>query len=284
MRGYMDYHSDRFADCSMMAFKGNRLMALLPANITGDGVLHSHQGLTYGGWILPPAHFDCVAMMEMWTVWLDHCRLSGIKEIDYKTLPYIYAVMPSQEDEYMLFRCDARLVSTNISCAVPLAANPGFNSLQRRHLRKALSEDVVFRETDDVDGFMALAGQCLAERHDTRPVHTAAEMRLLKDRFPDNIRIFGIFSGDLIQAGVMVYDTPVTAHCQYIATTPFARDHNLLTPLFSRLINDMFSHKTYFDFGISNEDGGRMLNGGLYRQKASYGGSGVACNRYSISL
>lgn len=31
-RRYMDYHQERFTDCSWMAFKGDRLIALLPAN------------------------------------------------------------------------------------------------------------------------------------------------------------------------------------------------------------------------------------------------------------
>ena len=35
-RDYMDYHSDRFNDFSLMAFDGGRLLALLPANLSGD--------------------------------------------------------------------------------------------------------------------------------------------------------------------------------------------------------------------------------------------------------
>ena len=51
-RDYMDYHSDRFNDFSLMAFDGGRLLALLPANLSGD-TLYSHQGLTFGGWLMP---------------------------------------------------------------------------------------------------------------------------------------------------------------------------------------------------------------------------------------
>ena len=46
----MDYHSDRFQDFSLLVFKNNKLVALLPANIV-DKVVYSHQGLTYGGMI-----------------------------------------------------------------------------------------------------------------------------------------------------------------------------------------------------------------------------------------
>ena len=47
-RNFMDYHSDRFADHSLMVYDEKKLVALLPANIY-KGTLISHQGLTYGG-------------------------------------------------------------------------------------------------------------------------------------------------------------------------------------------------------------------------------------------
>lgn len=47
-RPYMDYHRDRFKDCSLMLRQEDKLRAMLPANISGS-TLYSHQGLTYGG-------------------------------------------------------------------------------------------------------------------------------------------------------------------------------------------------------------------------------------------
>ena len=47
-RRYMDYHSDRFEDYSLMFYREDRLYALMPANRCGD-VFQSHAGLTYGG-------------------------------------------------------------------------------------------------------------------------------------------------------------------------------------------------------------------------------------------
>ena len=83
-REYLEYHADRFADHSLLAFKRGSLRALLPANITSDGTLHSHQGLTYGGWILPQAHFDCADMLLLFREWLACCRAEGIRKVDYK--------------------------------------------------------------------------------------------------------------------------------------------------------------------------------------------------------
>ena len=35
-RGYMDYHSDRFTDCSLVALRDSKACALLPACIDGE--------------------------------------------------------------------------------------------------------------------------------------------------------------------------------------------------------------------------------------------------------
>ena len=48
-REYMDYHSDRFTDFSIMVRSDmQELLAVLPANIN-NRTLYSHQGLTFGG-------------------------------------------------------------------------------------------------------------------------------------------------------------------------------------------------------------------------------------------
>ena len=49
-RDFMEYHSDRFQDFSLMVFEEDKLVSILPANKVGDTVF-SHQGLTYGGFV-----------------------------------------------------------------------------------------------------------------------------------------------------------------------------------------------------------------------------------------
>ena len=56
LRGYLDYHSDRFADNSLIFRRNGKIVALLPANRVGT-TLFSHQGLTYGGFLTQAAHF-----------------------------------------------------------------------------------------------------------------------------------------------------------------------------------------------------------------------------------
>lgn len=294
-RGYMDYHADRFTDCSLMAFRKGKLCALLPANIDGN-TLHTHQGLTYGGWIWPPSGLDTTDIFRLWKGWLDYCRLNGIETVVYKPLPYIYAKMPSEEDRYMLFLCGARLIQTDISTTLDLWNSPGFDKLQKRHLKKAAQEVEIKvhdgMEPFEVEEFHSLLTACLAERHQTRPVHSLEELKTLAGRFKERIRIWRAnkrVSNDLL-AAVCVYETETCIHCQYIATSRQGRELNVLSALFKVMIEHydrrVFDNPIirYFDFGTSNEKGGRLLNAGLNRQKTSYGGSGVAYQRYEISV
>lgn len=285
-RGYMDYHSDRFRDCSWMAYQNGRLRALLPANIDDAGVLHSHQGLTYGGWITPVGHLDGEDLLEIFGQAIEVWHKEGIKELDYKRIPYIYSKTPADEDLYALFRLGAVRTGCGLSSAIDLRVGVTFNQMQRRHLRKSQALPLTISEEANVAPFMGLLTDCLQERHGVNPVHTCGEMQMLRDRFPQNIRVFvsRLDGEDVPQAGVCMYDTGTVAHAQYIATTPQARELNLLTPLFHHLISEVFADRRYFDFGISTEDNGNYLNTGLLRQKFSYGGTGVTYDRYSLKF
>lgn len=283
-RGYMDYHSSRFKDSSVMAYRKGKLRAILPANITADGVLHSHQGLTYGGWILPQGHVDGAELLEIFEEAIALWKTEGISALDYKPLPFIYASDGAQEDLYALFRLGAIQAGCGLSIAVDLRNGLRLGTMQRRHLKGAGNRNLRIEENEDTEIFMRMLEECLEERHGVRPVHTLEELTKLRGRFPGNIRIFTIYSdnGKRPDAGVCIYDTGRVAHAQYIATTQRGRELNLLTPLFVDLMGRVFATRDWFDFGTSNEDHGRILNKGLLRQKFSYGGSGIVYPQYYL--
>lgn len=281
-RDYMDYHSDRFDDCSLMALKNGALRALLPANMTEDGILHSHQGLTYGGWLLPKNHFDANDMLDLFEEWKRWSAQYGITEIDYKPLPCHYSLYPSQEDLYALFRHGAVITECNLSEAIDLRNPRGFNTLQKRHLKRAQKSGAQVEELSEVSEFYQMLTRCLSERHNAHPVHSAEELSLLRKRFESNIRLFGCRLNGELHAGICIFDTGRVAHCQYIATTPTGRELGLLSLLADTLIREYFPNHNYFDFGTSNEDHSRKLNAGLIMQKSGMGGSAIACPRYQI--
>lgn len=284
----MDYHSDRFADHSLMAYRKGKLAAILPANVEGD-TLCSHQGLTYGGWLLPRKGLDTTEIFHLWRKWLEYCLRNGLERIIYKPLPSIYQMMPSEEDRYMLFLCDARRVTVNISSAINLDVNPGFNKLQKRHLNHTSPNlEIGMAEkgtTESLEKFHRMLAECLAERHDTAPVHSLGELQQLAGNFPQNMELWLACENGETLGGVLAYVSHVCVHCQYIATTREGREQDVLAPLFECMMNHYKREgRKYFDFGISNEDGGRLLNPGLNRQKTSFGGSGVAYETYEINV
>lgn len=281
LRGYMDYHSDRFHDCSLIGLRGDKPVAILPANITGS-TLYSHQGLTYGGWLTPRNHFDGTDMMTLFEAWLKWCRQNGVNEVRYKTVPHLYHRQPAEEDRYALFRYGADIQEVCLSSTIDLGNFAWFNSQQKRYLKKASALRPRVKETADAAEFMPILTDCLGSRHNAAPVHSADELNLLKHRFPDNIRMFMCATGTEAEAEVCVYDTGEVAHCQYIATTEAGRQNGTLTYLMHHLITDVFATRRYFDFGTSNENGGLILNSGLLHQKNGLGGRGVAYETYRL--
>src|SRR5690606_8155149 len=65
-RDYLEYHSDRFADVSLIVHDDTgKAIALLRANIK-DSVIYSHQGLTFGGFIID-AKMRTEVMLEIFS-------------------------------------------------------------------------------------------------------------------------------------------------------------------------------------------------------------------------
>ncbi|MGN1238757.1 MAG: GNAT family N-acetyltransferase, partial [Muribaculaceae bacterium] len=279
LREYMDYHSQRFSDCSIVAYQDNKIIGVMPANRVGD-TLYSHQGLTYAGWLVPTKHFDVVNMLAIWDAMAEFLPTIGIKRLVYKPSPHIYHSYPAEEDLYAIFRHNGVITASNISSAIPVADAIRFNENSRRQVRLAQNEGVTVEETSDYEAYWNVLTELLDERYGVKPVHTLAEINLLHSLFPINIRLFTACLGGEVLGGVLIYHTGHVAHAQYIAASKRGKKMKVLPMIFDHLINNEFSQTRYFDFGISNEQGGRVLNEGLAMQKSGMGGRGIVYNTY----
>lgn len=283
LRDYMDYHSARFTDSSIIAYKDNKILAVLPANRVGN-ILYSHQGLTFGGWLTQTKHFDITTMLQIFEALHEFLPTIGISKLIYKTVPYIYHSYPAEEDQYAIFRNGGKLIASNISATVPLENALRFNENSRRAMKYAKSEGITVVETEDFAPYWEVLSTLLHDRYDTTPVHTLEEINLLKSRFPKNIRLFTANSKGRVLGGVLIYHTGQVAHSQYIAASEEGKEKKVLPLIFDHLIHNVFKDCKYFDFGTSNEDNGRYLNEGLSMQKTGMGGRGVVYNTYEINF
>lgn len=272
-RNYMDYHSDRFLDCSLMFFEEDNLIALLPAN-EDNGNIISHGGLTYGGLILDSKakqHTvnDCFESM------LNYMKNKGFSTLLYKTIPHIYHEQPCEEDIYALYRNGAVLESVAASTVIDLQNPLKMPKGRKAQVSRARREGVIVQKVSDksfFDDFICLENKVLHSRHNTCAVHSSDELFMLYERFPDNIHLYtALLQGKLI-AGTVVYEYGQTIHTQYMAADETGRQIGGLDLCISTIMEDYRAKKKWLDFGISTEDGGRYLNEGLIAQKEGFGG------------
>lgn len=281
-RNYMDYHADRFQDASLLIFRKGKLYALLPANRKQD-IIFSHQGLTYGGLIMSP---KCTAqgVLDAFFKIKDYFKSQGIKNWIYKPVPYIYTSLPSEEDLYALFRHDATLVARSVSSTIPLQNQLKFSRDRKESLRHALKSGVRVMETSDLSSFWKILEDNLSRKFGVKPVHTLSEMQLLQSRFPENIRLFAAFKDREMMGGVLCYFCGLVIHSQYISASEEGKKCGAIDAVVKHLLDSFASGCEWFDFGISNENGGRYLNENLIWQKEGFGGRAVCYDTYEMEL
>lgn len=303
-RNFMDYHSDRFFDCSLFIYTGispdgefkekslttKDLAAVFPANWDKESrTVYSHQGLTYGGLLVLP-EVTQKEVMDMMQAILEYYRdMMQARTFVYKPIPYIYSSIPSGEDLYALFRAGAQLSRRLVSTCVPMRNPMKMATLRIRQAKKAVEhgfyiDRMTEGDTQTLREFWTLLEEVLEKYHNARPTHTFQEMALLMGNFPRNIRLYIVRHEKRIAAGVVIFECRKVAHVQYIASGEEGRTYGALDLLFRHLINERYKQFDYLDLGTSNENGGRYLNEGLIFQKEGFGGRAVCYDTYEVNI
>lgn len=100
-RDFMEYHSDRFEDFSLI-FKNNeeKIMALLPGNIK-DNIFYSHQGLTFGGFLIDRG-VHAADMLEIFTQLKIFLKEKILKK-SYINVSRVFIIIIQHKKTYMLY-------------------------------------------------------------------------------------------------------------------------------------------------------------------------------------
>lgn len=280
-RDFIDYHSDRFQDHSLLVYKNDKLVAVLPANIS-NFELYSHQGLTYGGLILSKkTTFE--ETLQIFESLLSFLKNEGVAVLKLKLLPKIYHQLPSDEIDYLLFLVKASLTRRDITSCV-FNENPLkiASSNRLRGIKKGIKNELQVMEEANFKPFWTeVLEPNLQQIHNQKPVHSLGEIELLQSHFPKNIKQFNVYKNGEIVAGAAIFETPTVAHAQYISANEMGRKMGGLDFLFNHLLQH-FSYKKYFDFGISNEAQGMKVNQGLLNWKETFGGRSIVHDFYEI--
>lgn len=288
-RSYMDYHSDRFHDHSLMVYHDGKLIALLPANentddFTNEKTLFSHQGLTYGG-LITDDHTTATDTCNIFHHINNYLKAEHFTHVVYKSIPHIYHRIPAEEDLYALVNvCHAQLKERNCSSAIDIQHPLKWSHGRIYAANKAHNDGVQVMLSDEFATFWKILEDNLMRTHHAQPVHSLKEMQLLHARFPENIKLYVSTLGNRILGGTILYLTPKVIHTQYISASEEGKRLHALDALFHQLITEKYQDYQYFDFGTSNEDHGRHLNEGLIYQKEGFGGRSIVYDTYEWQL
>jgi len=283
LRDYMEYHSNTFKDFSLLVFStSNKLISILPANIV-DNILYSHQGLTFGGFLIDNK-MKTESFLNIFEILQLFLKKKGITKLVYKCIPYIYHVKPSEEDRYALFKNDAKLIRRDISSTINLENKIPYQEQRKRAIKKALEYDLNFVEMKELGSYWKILEETLMLQHNIKPVHTLDEITILRNLFPENIKLFVAKKDNEILAGILVFENDQIVHTQYLANSSKGRKVGALDFVIDKLINSVYKYKKYLDFGISNEDSGRYLNAGLIAQKEGFGARAVVQDIYEMEI
>jgi len=287
-RDYMEYHSDRFEDHSLIFMSAkSRIIALLPAN-KKDNVLYSHQGLTYGGLILSVST-SLNDVMEIFETLIVYLKENGFSSLSYKQIPSIYHRCPAEEDDYALWRFGASMEVCNIATTIPLhtVQLPKVEKCRKRRLNQASQHGFSIIEDASLIDFWPVLEESLKAHHNAKPIHTLAEMQLLQGRFPKNIKCITAKRPDgTIAGGVVLYVTDEVVHVQYGHASLQGYEEHVMEFIYFYLLEKYRydGHTLYLDFGTSNEQAGKFLNANLVSQKEGFGGRSIAYRQFRLKV
>lgn len=280
-RDFMEYHQDRFEDYSLIIENEKGWVAVLPANRVGDEVF-SHQGLTYGGLVFK----DDLKLEKVILIFKSLSKQlyeNRINKLVLKEIPMIYCDFFSDEMKYILFLVEAKLIKRDTLAVIDLSKEIPIAKNRIEGVNRGIKNQLIIKEENDFSVFWnTILIPNLMNKHNAKPVHTLEEIQFLKSKFPSNIRQFNVYKENELIGGTTIFESKNVAHSQYISANSFKNEYGTLDYLHHYLITEIFRNKKYFDFGISNEEQGKKLNGGLSYWKESFGATTLTQDFYEV--
>ena len=283
-RDFMEYHKERFEDFSLLVFDKVKLVAVLPANRV-DNKVYSHQGLTYGG-LVYASKLKIEKIEVILDLLFDFFKSKRIEHFYLHPIPSFYLGQGNAAIDFFLMKRGAQLYRKEMNMVAHLHQEIPISKSKLKHFRRTeLLGLRVVEETNFQPFWEKILEPRLAEKYDTKPVHSLAEIQLLHERFPKNIKQFSAYLEDKIVAGITIFEFENGVKSQYGATSKKGEKYRALDFLFISLL-DVFQKrgKHFFDMGIVNDSGEKGFHSGLLQQKEELGCTVWNQDFYKIKL
>lgn len=283
-RDFMEYHKERFEDFSLLVFDKVKLVAVLPANRV-DNKVYSHQGLTYGG-LVYASKLKIEKIEVILDLLFDFFKSKRIEHFYLHPIPSFYLGQGNAAIDFFLMKRGAQLYRKEMNMVAHLHQEIPISKSKLKHFRRTEVLGLrVVEETNFQPFWEKILEPRLAEKYDTKPVHSLAEIQLLHERFPKNIKQFSAYLEDKIIAGITIFEFENGVKSQYGATSKKGEKYRALDFLFISLL-DVFQKrgKHFFDMGIVNDSGEKGFHSGLLQQKEELGCTVWNQDFYKIKL
>ncbi len=192
--------------------------------------------------------------------------------------------MPSDELEYVLYKAGASLVKRDVILLIDYQNKLRFQKNRREGINKAKRKNLIVKVDGDYEAFWnKILIPNLKEKHNSSPVHSLDEIKLLAARFPNHIKQVNVYQDDKIVAGTTVFLTKKVIHPQYVSANSNKNELGSLDVLYNFIIDHFIAGRNYFSFNTSSEENGKLLNEGLLFWKESCGARPHVFNNYEIN-
>ena len=293
-RKFYDHNpSNSLDDCSFLFLKKTKVVAVLPACLIeqeGKKKFHSHLRSTYGGFVVS-REIGTVEAVEMVSLLIEQTKALQVDELIIRNPFRIFNKHLAEETDYAMWYHGFSLKSRELEIAIELGGSveeiqSRFENGTKYNIKKA-EKSIETRLSDDFEGFWPLLEKNLKERHGKAPVHRLEDIqRLRKLVGEDKIRLFGgYFEGELISGTVIFVLENKALHAQYIASDSQYQDLRPINAVTHYIIK--WGHENgfkYYNLGSANENGGKVINEGLFHFKEGFGGRGTLRETMSLIL
>lgn len=284
---FLSYHPvGKFDDRSLMFYKGERLIAVIPMAVFANGdklIVKSPYGASFGGIVEPP-YMRFRRSEQIVEAMMCYFRDNDFHEVCITAPPTFYHRLQNNYVEFCMLKKGFSFHRREITSIIPLEGikNPFrfFEKRAKNAVRKAQKCSVtIVGDSKDYEAFYEILLET-KKKHNAMPTHTLKELKRIARLIPNYVKL------DI----AYLNDEPI-AGCYYILSNPqvidifytcYRNNFANISPLSLLLCYGIKWAKTagfkYVDFGTSTKD--MAPRSSLIMFKEGFGATGTLSDAY----
>lgn len=314
---FLEYHNynksiDKFEDNTLLFYKNNKLICVFTAaniykettDLSNENnqkikILKSHPGSSYGGFIFF-AHPNLELTFEIIDSLIEYSKTKNYSYIEFRNAEKIFNKTNIDVVDFCLthrgFVREAEELSNCIYLPQfrGLAFDEYLNNFHtssknkvKRNYKIAQNNGLISNftiDTKEIEEFYQVLCKTLT-KFNTKPVHTLEELLYLTNNL-EEARVYVVKYNDKIIGGQFVINVNLKGYHMFYNAMDY--DYQNLKPSNFGMINLIFelskTNAEYYNLGISTENGGKVINYGLFDFKESFRSDSVLRTYWKKSL